>query len=181
MYKCITTNQEHINCNQGPHENCIDEKLENIVTMFKENQYLIERAIRCGHYYGCSKEELEEVGTLALYDAISNFDSAKFNSFSSYAYRVIHYQMLMCARKKLCGQVTEVEKPKYYYEFGIFPSDDIEDAYSLFFELDFSLNTNDLYTTCAYMVEKGFLSESDALDCNYIKTCTKDDYKWSKK
>lgn len=78
-------------------------------------------------------------------------------------------------------ETKKEEQKKYYYEFGIFPTDDIEDAYSLYFELDFELNTGNIVTSCNLMIEKGYLGESDAIDCQYIKESSKEDYDWSKK
>ncbi len=74
-----------------------------------------------------------------------------------------------------------MENKKYYYEFGIMPSEDIDDAYSLYFELDFELDTNNVYESCNVMLEKGLLDSSEAVDCGYIMPSSKTEYDWFKK
>lgn len=69
---------------------------------------------------------------------------------------------------------------EYYYEIGVMPTEDIEDGYSLYVKTEKELVGTEL-EDLDYLVEKGFISSSDAHDSIYIQPCTKEDYEWSTK
>lgn len=89
MDVCVTTGLECIRCNPGPCEHRVDTELEQKAKMLQDNIKIVERVIRINHFYPCDKEDLLEIGTVAMLHAINTYDANKFGKFESYAHKVV--------------------------------------------------------------------------------------------